>query len=1107
MPLTRSQTRKKTLSNGKEDSIAGNSRTPRGKTSSVAKRRRTPHAQTTTSVIKVSRSSKRDGSEVSVMLKNGKKILWRLTKELIPFSKIILRPFRKSHSLPVVVIILILLITYPVRNWLIENLENSISHLVTFPDQVVGEKVLIPAPRHLWVRRSKEIKNCISQLDSLTIPQKGREIHLYITGGPGSGKSELARQVGLFLYETGKSDCKTTDVLTFEAETVDTLLHSFIEAITLLSKKEHEHAGTKELKDSISQIRDELNLQRDLFQGLNEGDVLTAVKKIKMLFVKLKELLKRRKTRPVLIFDNVQDLKVLYQYVRLEPGREDSVALTVLVTVQKRVSLPRLSTSVAVMDLYDGMSQEDAVDLLNVITGLDGDFLESANELADLLGRQPLALVAAAIYIESVRQGPPKRSDYTYFDYLSEFKKDMEMLGREEQVEWEESMGSNYLEAMHVAILKAANRTAQIDPVLRDIACAVGFADTGSVSLSFIQDYLKNNPHRKHLDAQVRNTLRNCVLFKIGGSEGDEQLASHQISRKAFRDICKVSCSNVDCLNKTSCDITPDTNLKSKAEFGRDMFKETLSRVVTAFQKQIYYGNSSDVELSKNVSNMISFSTNNSFGYQFLDVLSSLCVHSTKEEVDVAEIMNTGFLKSFLRVFAYGYGYWSSLLKPAANEHKLKKLLELTTYKSKGPRYALQTMLLVLCVHNGATKSAKEILVKSLDHASSQIVDTARGGVNDQASGDRSLPVVLNILGVIYRGLGYPYYSRTLHQVALRAYQDSKGDNNMKLHLEKATTLHKLGVVNRYLGNLTRAEECHLTSLKLLEDLYGLHHPSIAASLLNLAVVYSRQPSKTLEALKLYNRSLVIMTNIFGPRHPHVGRVLNTIGTVYYRLGEFDTAIDNSERALQILDQFHGAYHPHVAEALTFLGFMYRDKGNLIKSREVLERSLQIKDRIFDPDHFILGETMNDLGVVYTRLGEGHKAKVILKRALGIFKRTWGLRHSAVATTTNSLAAAHLLMGETKLAKALHEEALNIFVETDGTKSHSVAETKNLLGNTYKTMGEVAKAKEMYQEAYVQFRNLYGTKHWRVKDLVTKLSSFQAQHIKITGVSCTVQVI
>ena len=85
------------------------------------------------------------------------------------------------------------------------------------------------------------------------------------------------------------------------------------------------------------------------------------------------------------------------------------------------------------------------------------------------------------------------------------------------------------------------------------------------------------------------------------------------------------------------------------------------------------------------------------------------------------------------------------------------------------------------------------------------------------------------------------------------------------------------------------------------------------------------------------------MTNIFGPRHPHVGRVLNTNGTVCYRLGEFDTAIDNSERALQILEQFHGAYHPHIAEALEILGFMYRDKGNLIKSKAVLELSLQTK--------------------------------------------------------------------------------------------------------------------------------------------------------------------
>lgn len=1041
-------------------------------------------------------------------LKKADEALWRFVEKFYPnLSEFILKPLRERYRLTsVICLILVMIYMLNSYSWLRQYIVSCVSHVAfsssSSKAKDLGAKILIPAPRHFWIKRLEEIKNCTSQLESLEATYKGREIHLYVVGGPGSGKSELARQVGQYLYDAGKANNEPTDVLTFEAETVDSILHSFLEAITLLSKR-----GRK-VDDWISQVRSELNLQRDLFQSYRE-DTISIEKKIRILFAQLKELLRLHKSRPTLIFDNVQDLRVLYEYLRLEPGREDLVALKILITIQKRDSLPRLSKFVGVIDLYHGMSPNDSVDLLNVITGIKED--PDVDELANVLGKQPLALAAAAVYIESVREGPPKRSSYSYFDYLSEFKHDMEMLGREMQMEWEESLGSNYLDTMHVAVLKATNRTAQMDPILRDIACAVGLADVSSVSLLFVLDYLRNNTHQSYSDAQVRLTLRSCVLFKVGGKEGDEQLTSHQITRQAFRTICKVSCSNVNCRNNTYCHITFALDSKGKADIASGTLKETLSRIVSAFQKQIDYGRGLDTE-GKSESDLIYFFTNRSFASQSLDVLSSLCIYATSEKVDVEEVLDSGFFNSFLGFFAHGYGYWPSLVKPVTNEYKLKNLAKLTTVKSKGIRYDLQTLLLVLCVHNGAMKVEKETILASLNKTSKNVVAVVLYKKNDGVTVNetRLLPVLLNILGVMYRGLGYPNCSKNLHQVALTVYEKKKMNHSRKMQLlEKATTLHKLGIINRYLGNLTRGEECHLNSSRILKELFGPNHSSYAASLLNLAVVYSRQAaSKSSEAFKLYNRSLAIMEFIFGPKHPYVGRVLNTLGTLYYRLGRFGAAIDCSERALIILEGYYGSYHPHVAEALTFLGFMYRDKGDLKKSKDLLERSLGIKDKIFDPDHFIVGETLNDLGVVYTRLGEPQKAKSVLTRALGIFKQTWGYEHSATATATNSLGAAYLLMGEATLAKALHEEALGIFIKKDGSNvSHSVSETIALLGNTYQALGKVDKAKEMYKNAYINFKNLYGTEHWRVVDLHVKLNSLDSKlSMENTALSFILQV-
>lgn len=444
----------------------------------------------------------------------AEKILWRLVEKTFPtISSAVLKPFRKVHRSTSGVLCLILLLVYFVYNWgwLRDHITSSIS-LIVFPSnssKALGEKILINAPRHFWIQRVEEITNCSKRLDTLAITHKGREIHLYIVGGPGSGKSELARQLGQYLYETKIERNGPTDVLTIEAETANSIMHSFVEAIILLSKRIRQPEEKIGSNEWTSQVRNDVNLRQDL-QNYVEGDVLSTEKKIKTLFGQLKELLTLRKSQPILIFDNVGNLKVLHEYLGLEPGREDTIALQIVITVRERDSIPILSRFVEVVDLYDGMSQKDSVNLLNLITGLNED--RDASGLAEVLGKQPLALAAAAVYIESVRVGPPGRSSYSYFDYLSEFPQSKRLIAL--QMEWKNSLDSSYLGAMYVAVLKAVNHTAQMDPSLRSIARAMGYADTESISLSFILRYLKINSR----DYSYLGLFKNYVI-KEGGRE------------------------------------------------------------------------------------------------------------------------------------------------------------------------------------------------------------------------------------------------------------------------------------------------------------------------------------------------------------------------------------------------------------------------------------------------------------------------------------------------------------------------------------------------------------------------------------------------------------
>ena len=293
----------------------------------------------------------------------------------------------------------------------------------------------------------------------------------------------------------------------------------------------------------------------------------------------------------------------------------------VIITLQKRVSLERLSTYVQVQDLYEGMLPSDSVKLLQLITGLEEDEENHAHKLASILGQQPLAIATAAIYIESVREGPPRQAEYSYSNYISEFKRDIPSLGTEEEIEWRESDASKYAVPMYTAVLKAVNRTAQNDPVFRDLAC-IGFTDSSPLSLSFVLDFLKTNSHRQFSEARVRNSLRN-VLFKVAGKEGRQTLSSHQVIREAFRQVCKVSRRNPNCLNSTFCNIPSVSSDQSENLYHFSSLLDMFARLFLSFEREL-----NATILTFHRTNITFIEPNNSFDSQCLEILTSLCVFS-----------------------------------------------------------------------------------------------------------------------------------------------------------------------------------------------------------------------------------------------------------------------------------------------------------------------------------------------------------------------------------------------------------------------------------------------------------------------------------------------
>ena len=88
-------------------------------------------------------------------------------------------------------------------------------------------QVLPQHPTHEVICRDDEVSTIIDELNNLRTRNTGKLTYFYISGNPGSGKSQLARQIGESNYsEEMKKQTELTFVVTLNAKNPESLLQS-----------------------------------------------------------------------------------------------------------------------------------------------------------------------------------------------------------------------------------------------------------------------------------------------------------------------------------------------------------------------------------------------------------------------------------------------------------------------------------------------------------------------------------------------------------------------------------------------------------------------------------------------------------------------------------------------------------------------------------------------------------------------------------------------------------------------------------------------------------------------------------------------------------------
>lgn len=147
---------------------------------------------------------------------------------------------------------------------------------------------------------------------------------------------------------------------------------------------------------------------------------------------------------------------------------------------------------------------------------------------------------------------------------------------------------------------------------------------------------------------------------------------------------------------------------------------------------------------------------------------------------------------------------------------------------------------------------------------------------------------------------------------------------------EAAMMLTSRAMQLRQVGLATLAEQDFRRALSLREQVHGLAHPDVAASISNLAAAHLEPPQRPLfglPVLDMFRWAQRLLESLLGPDHPAVATVAHNRAVCHLHQGQEEQAIEAFSQAYAIHSGIWGAAHPktavsreHLAQALVRAG-------------------------------------------------------------------------------------------------------------------------------------------------------------------------------------------
>ena len=779
----------------------------------------------------------------------------------------------------------------------------SIKEVVRIRNLYKSFQVFHPKQAHEVVCRSDKINEIKQDLQTLQCDNDGKLTYFYISGNPGSGKSQLAGQVCEDIYNGVNWQTEATFVMTLDGQDLNSLLYSYEDFCRRLNCNE-------------SVLQSILNSSKPTDEKIKDlrSQITTRINNWKKWWI---------------LVDNVENLKLISP---LLPQRGDKVWNNgqVILTTQNTNSVPPESSLTKHISLSLGMNDQECRQLLSKLSRPDDNDVNDSllDEVAEKLDRQPLAMAAAAVYMREVIESKYP-ADFSWRDYLGKLAKGERKLTAKRL---REINSAAYSSTMSAAVLLAVEKCAESNTILKHTFHLFSLISFEPLPLDLVVKYIQQQD--KELKAEdIFAVIKHCSLFvQVGNDEHDIRL--HRVVHEEFKEFCLWKEPQINDLSQTGIpnittvihnvvktmyhfedrkdEIKLIPHLKAfRTEMNRLFPDHALYSRSLAFEKteisQIY------LFFGKTLRKHCEFKLSMEFFKSNIEVLNV-----SKNDLNIARIYHeVGLLHEVMGEFTTAENYLHHALEIRLEKLEPNHIDVAASYNNLGN----------VCRGKGDLQLASDYYQRALEIRLEQL-------------GPNHIDVATsyNNLGVLYVDKGDLQLASDYYQRALEIQLEQLGPN----HIDVASSYNNLGVLYGDKGDLQLASDYYQRALEIQLEQLGPNHINVATSYNNLGVLYGDKGDLQL-ASDYYQRALEIRLEQLGPNHIDVASSYNNMGVLYGDKGDLQLASDYYQRALEIRLEQLGPNHIDVATSYNNLGHLYGDKGDLQLASDYHQRALEIR--------------------------------------------------------------------------------------------------------------------------------------------------------------------